>query len=768
MLSDHLHTHAPRHRSSPRAAGMAALAAVLGVALAGCTSASTGGADRGDGVVPDGRSTNATQVTGGGARATTVRTEASRNAATNTVPQPTRVVAEAAGDIGAIVYDPNQMADFPCHGMGTTLMGTCTDDELAALARIVRAKGGKGIVELPKPGDAEASPDAAPLPTGDAAAAAPGIRDLGDGIVFDPNAMKDVPCHAMFDIIMGRCTDAEIDRLAQELRARRGTGGDLKPAAATILPGDGRPGVVRSPQLSTTTLDLADGAHFTMAATVITRTIGGREYPGYGYNDEVGGPILRVAQGSSVTVDFSNRIDMPTTVHWHGLRHDNKDDGVPGVTQPTVKPGGRHLYTLHFPDPGIYWYHPHVREDIQQDGGMYGVILVTPSDPGYFNAVDREEVLVLDDLFIEDGKLVPFGKDKASFTVMGRFGNTMLVNGRDDYRLDVRQGDVVRFYVVNVANVRPFRFAFEGARTKRIGGDLGKYTEDAYVDSVLIAPAERAIVEVLFDRPGRVAVVNETPARRYSLGTIAVSPEPADAARADASESAARVAFARLRVNTEIVADMARYLGYAFAEPDIELELDIDMPSLLTTPRRGDAVEGAATPADGHAGEQGHAGDGGGEGHSMEWEDDMLAANRQSTAAETRWVLRDVASGAENDELAYAFTVGDLVKIRIANRPDSAHPMQHPIHWHGQRFLIVARNGQVNHDLVWKDTVLVPIGETVDILMDVTNPGAWMVHCHIAEHLETGMMFQFIVTEADGTRPKTFGSSMTHGTGGGG
>ena len=141
----------------------------------------------------------------------------------------------------------------------------------------------------------------------------------------------------------------------------------------------------------------------------------------------------------------------------------------------------------------------------------------------------------------------------------------------------------------------------------------------------------------------------------------------------------------------------------------------------------------------------------------------MLAANRQSTAAETRWVLRDAASGAENEALAYSFTVGDVVKIRIRNLPDSVHPMQHPIHIHGQRFVVVARNGQPNRDLVWKDTVLVPIGETVDLVMDVTNPGAWMVHCHIAEHLETGMMFQFNVTAADGTMPEVYGDRMSHG-----
>ena len=73
------------------------------------------------------------------------------------------------------------------------------------------------------------------------------------------------------------------------------------------------------------------------------------------------------------------------------------------------------------------------------------------------------------------------------------------------------------------------------------------------------------------------------------------------------------------------------------------------------------------------------------------------------------------------------------------------HGMQHPIHLHGQRFLVLAVNGVPNEDLSWKDTVLVPAGSVVDILLDTTNPGDWMLHCHIAEHLSAGMMMHFTV-----------------------
>ena len=93
--------------------------------------------------------------------------------------------------------------------------------------------------------------------------------------------------------------------------------------------------------------------------------------------------------------------------------------------------------------------------------------------------------------------------------------------------------------------------------------------------------------------------------------------------------------------------------------------------------------------------------------------------------------------------------VGDRVKVRLVNEMAGDHPMHHPFHVHGAgRFLILSRDGVVESSLVWKDTVLVRTGETVDILLDVTNPGLWMAHCHIAEHTESGMMFSFDVAPA--------------------
>ena len=129
----------------------------------------------------------------------------------------------------------------------------------------------------------------------------------------------------------------------------------------------------------------------------------------------------------------------------------------------------------------------------------------------------------------------------------------------------------------------------------------------------------------------------------------------------------------------------------------------------------------------------------------VEWSGTMPIMNWLTTSNEVTWLLRDSVTGAENMDIDWNFQVGDVVKIRLVNNRDAWHAMQHPLHIHGQRFLVLDQDGVRNNNLVWKDTVLLPTGTTTDILLEISNPGRWMVHCHIAEHLESGMKFVFEV-----------------------
>ena len=139
---------------------------------------------------------------------------------------------------------------------------------------------------------------------------------------------------------------------------------------------------------------LADGDTLDVGVTLVRRTIRGHTMAMYGYNGQYPGPLIRADRGSTVVVRVTNEIRMPTTVHWHGVRIDNRFDGVPGLTQDPIEPGESFTYEVNVPDAGMFWYHPHVREDVQQDLGLYGNLLVVPSDPRYYGPAHREEMLV--------------------------------------------------------------------------------------------------------------------------------------------------------------------------------------------------------------------------------------------------------------------------------------------------------------------------------------------------------------------------------------
>jgi suppressor of ftsI len=458
-------------------------------------------------------------------------------------------------------------------------------------------------------------------------------------------------------------------------------------------------------RLPTEKLNLEDGDMLQLRAEPIKSTIGGAALSMYGYNRQSPGPMLVVKQGSTLKVNFTNDLAEPTTVHWHGLRHESKDDGVPGVSQDPVLPGQSYIYTLRFPDEGVFWYHPHMREDRQQDLGLYGSIVVTSQDSS-FSTVDREAYLIIDDILIENRKITPFGRDHANFALMGRFGNVMLVNGQTNYSLTVKQGDTVRFAFTSAANTRPFNLSFGGLSMKLVGGDIGRYEREEEVQSIVIAPAERAIVEVTFNEPGNYKLQNINPWEQYALGQIIV-------------EKGMPTKESQLLEYPDVQEDIAKFQPYFDKAVDHVIILNV-------TSRKG--------------GKMPHM-------HGLtniEWEDTMFDENKDFDADEIEWLLQDNDTGKTNDKLHYNLTPG-VYKIRFVNSNESAHPMQHSIHLHGQRFLVLEQDGKRNKNLVWKDTFLIPTGSYVDILLDASNPGVWMMHCHIAEHLEAGMMASFEV-----------------------
>jgi FtsP/CotA-like multicopper oxidase with cupredoxin domain len=500
----------------------------------------------------------------------------------------------------------------------------------------------------------------------------------------------------------------------------------LRPGVSSYLPraSDDAP-LARPRELAR----LKDGDQLALVAEPVRRVLFGRTLTMLGFNGQYPGPLIEVDEGSTIVVRFTNRTDFPTAVHWHGLRLDNRFDGAPHVTQDPVAPGASFEYRVFFRDAGVYWYHPHHREDVLQDLGLYGNLLVRSADPGFFAPANREEILMLDDLLVADGTLVGYGLESPTHALMGRFGNALLVNGEPKWQSRARRGDIVRFFLTNVSSTRVFNLSFEGAATmKVVASDLGRYEREAWVDNVTIAPAERYVVDVRFPEAGQVSLVNRVRAidhmmarffeERHVLGVVTVS---AERAAPDHGK-----AFDVLRTNKAVSAEIDRYRQH-FARPvDRELVITLETSDLPFPMRPLLNLESVYR-------------------NPVEWAGTMPEMDWIVSGKNARWILRDRTTGRENMDIDWRFRLGDVVKIRLVSDRNALHAMQHPVHIHGQRFLVLSVNGVPNDNLVWKDTMLLPTGFVADVLLEISNPGKWMLHCHIAEHIEAGMRMVFEV-----------------------
>ena len=500
------------------------------------------------------------------------------------------------------------------------------------------------------------------------------------------------------------------------------------PIVGAFLPGEGISPANFPEAEPSQVVEMVDGDTLDIAVSIVRRSLNGHEIVMFGYNRQYPGPLIRAPKDATLFVRVRNEIELATTIHWHGVRLDNAFDGVPGVTQEAIQRGESFVYEVHVPDAGMFWYHPHAREDVQQDLGLFGNLLVTSPNPNYYGAAHREEILVLDDILMDEQGALPWGESAPTHALMGRFGNVMMVNGETDHQLSVRQGEVVRFFLTNVANSRTFNVTFGDAEVKLIASDIGRFEREVWVESVVIAPAERYVVDVRFAEPGTTLIANSIQAINHFRGefyphvdTLSIVTVSTEAATPDISDS-----FESLRAHDEIAAELEPYRPHLNREPDYELEATLrvqDLPPPIVLSMEADTL---FFPP-------------------MEWNDAMPVMNWLSTGDQVTWILKDRDTGDENADIDWNFKVGDLVKIRVFNSPDSFHPMNHPIHIHGQRFLVTSMDGTESQNLVWKDTAIVPVGSSMDLLVEMSNPGEWMIHCHIAEHLSAGMMFSFTV-----------------------
>jgi FtsP/CotA-like multicopper oxidase with cupredoxin domain len=235
----------------------------------------------------------------------------------------------------------------------------------------------------------------------------------------------------------------------------------------------------------------------------------------------VPGPLIEANQGDTVIVHFENRLSEGTTIHWHGVRVPNAMDGA-HVTQHEIPPGGTFDYTFVAVDAGTFWYHPHVRSDMQIERGLAGVLIV---HGGVDVPVDADRTFVLDDVKLSDDGELSETTD-ASDLMLGRQGNVVLANGRSGGQVEVRNGARERWRFVNAANGRYFNVRLPERSFTVIGWDGGLVAEPYSAESVLIAPGERYEVLVeLTGAPGETIPV-ETLYYFRAHGLPYADPEP--------------------------------------------------------------------------------------------------------------------------------------------------------------------------------------------------------------------------------------------------
>lgn len=252
------------------------------------------------------------------------------------------------------------------------------------------------------------------------------------------------------------------------------------------------------------------------------------ETPVWNYNDQVPGPVIKAKQGTTITVNVLNELKEPTSVHWHGLRIDNKMDGVPGVTQDPIQPGENFTYRLKLSDAGTFWYHPHLNSSEQLERGLKGVLIVDEKDPLPWN---QDIVWLIDDWFLQqDGTIFPHFITHHDLMHDGRWGNAVTVNGQVQPEIFVNPGERIRLRLINGANARIFTHVLEGLSAKVIAVDGQPVSQTFTYEKFPLSPGNRVDLDITIpkDAAGKTYLLDDQATRkRFTIGKIVVREAPA-------------------------------------------------------------------------------------------------------------------------------------------------------------------------------------------------------------------------------------------------
>lgn len=438
----------------------------------------------------------------------------------------------------------------------------------------------------------------------------------------------------------------------------------------------------------------------------------GRTVRSWAYGDRLPGQEVRATAGGTLALTLANNLPEATSLHWHGLALRNDMDGVPGLTQRDIAPGGSFRYEFAVPHPGTYWFHPH--SGVQQDRGLYAPLIV--EDPKEPLSYDKEWVVVLDDWL--DGV-----DGSTPDAVLGelRKGMDMSSPGGGGHGGHGSAGS-------------PAPAASGGPSRVLMGGDseiLGKDAGDVAYPHYLVNGRTPEDPSVLTARPGdriRLRIINAggDTAFRIALGGHELTVTHTDGFPVEHARARSLLLGMGERYDVLVTAGDGVFPLTALAEGKG------DAASALAVLRTGaGAAPTAATrPAE--------------------------LSGRPLTADALKAAEPVALAAREPDRTVRIKLTGGMAKYDWAfdgkpYTPDQRHPvksgervrlefnnsttMWHPLHLHGHTFALAGGAGGARKDTA----VVLPNGRlTVDF--DADNPGLWMVHCHNVYHAEAGMM----------------------------
>lgn len=451
-----------------------------------------------------------------------------------------------------------------------------------------------------------------------------------------------------------------------------------------------------APPLGPTVSDVSDpkDVHLSLIAQEGLHSLpafGGTKLPLWTFGDTFA-PVYRMRLGDRLVAHFENNLPRDgehSSIHWHGLRLPNDQDGVPYISQPPVQPGEGWSYAFTPPDAGTFFFHTHCNTVEQLGRGLAGVLIV---DGDEIEPFDADETLVLKDWRIgEDGNFMPFFTSQGA-NKRGSFGTIRTCNGATNPEIRIPAAGDVRLRILNVDNARVMMLGITGAEAFVIAVD-GIACPPFPLNTWLAGPAMRFDVMIRAPKSGEHAQL---------VDYFAPKPIPL-----------ATFTGEGLNRRTGRVEPRALRKG-RIPEPDLANAKDLKFEFSAAA-----GGQGIAAPKDAY---------------------EALMMDELCVAVESNWSInKTVWPGRDHTNIPPPLAelkLGNTYQFELHNN-SSVH---HPIHIHGHTFKVLKSNKRKRLPAHHSDTVLLGPKERVTVAFVADNPGDWMFHCHLIEHQESGMM----------------------------